>query len=247
MKELVKRAALCGAALVMGLTAVKAVEIPGKKSGVDVKVGADFVSSYIWRGTYNAGASMQPTLGFSVAGFSLTAWGSTDFRSGAEGYKEIDFTAAYTVKGFTVAVTDYSWGKEGYKYFNWQSHETNHYIEGSLTYVLPVEKFPLSISWNTMFFGADKKADGKTNYSTYVELAYPFSVNRLGIDFTAAVGFTPWAAESLYGTKGFDICNVSIGAAKSIRFSEKFAMPVFTKLIFNPARNGVYFVVGLTI
>ncbi|WP_462376872.1 hypothetical protein [Rikenella microfusus] len=43
MKELVKRAALCGAALVMGMTAARAVEIPGKK--IDVKVGGDFVSS----------------------------------------------------------------------------------------------------------------------------------------------------------------------------------------------------------
>lgn len=246
MKKLVRRAALCGTALVLGVTAVRAVEIPGKM--IDVKIGGDFVSSYIWRGSYQTGASMQPTLGFSVAGFSLTAWGSTDFRY--QGHKEVDITAAYTIKGFTVAVTDYSWSPNGsgdYKYFNWQSHETCHYLEGSLAYVLPVEKFPLSINWNTMFFGADKKANGKTNYSTYVELAYPFSSERLGIDFTAAVGFTPWAAEILYGTKGFDVCNVSIGAVKSIRFSDKFAMPVFTKLIFNPARNGVYFVVGLTI
>lgn len=247
MKTVSKFAALCGAALMLGVTAAGAVEIPGKKSGVNVKVGADFVSTYVWRGGYNAGASMQPVLGFDVSGFSLTAWGSTDFRSGGEGYKEFDLTAAYTVKGFTVAVTDYSWGTEGYKYFNWQRDETFHYIEGSLTYVLPIEKFPLSINWNTMFYGADKNADGKANYSTYVELAYPFSAQKLGVDFTAAVGFTPWASENLYGTRGFDVCNISIGATKSIRFSESFSMPVFTKVIFNPARNGVFFVVGLTI
>ena len=186
MKELVKRAALCGAALVMGMTAARAVEIPGKK--IDVKVGGDFVSSYIWRGSYQTGASMQPTLGFSVAGFSLTAWGSTDFRN--QGHKEVDITAAYSIKGFTVAVTDYSWSPNGagdYKYFNWQSHETNHYLEGSLTYVLPIEKFPLTINWNTMFFGADKKANGKTNYSTYVELSYPF--RTAGRRFRGGRGF----------------------------------------------------------
>lgn len=61
MNGLVKRAALCGEALVMGVTAVKAVEIPGKKSGVDVKVGADFVSSYIWRGTYQSRATKPAT------------------------------------------------------------------------------------------------------------------------------------------------------------------------------------------
>ena len=37
-------------------------------------------------------ASFQPTLGFSVGNFSLTAWGSTSL---SESNKEIDLTAAY--------------------------------------------------------------------------------------------------------------------------------------------------------
>ncbi|MFR4024564.1 MAG: hypothetical protein ACLTZY_00925 [Alistipes indistinctus] len=32
------------------------------------------MSSYIWRGFYNAGASIQPTLGMKAGGFALTAW-----------------------------------------------------------------------------------------------------------------------------------------------------------------------------
>ena len=63
-------------------------------------VQGDLVSSYVWRGMYQTGASFQPTLAFSVGGFSLTAWGSTDFDGYAstEGManKEIDLTAAYT-------------------------------------------------------------------------------------------------------------------------------------------------------
>ena len=45
-----------------------------QEKGVRVKVGADFVSSYIWRGSYNANASIQPTLGMTAGDFSLTAW-----------------------------------------------------------------------------------------------------------------------------------------------------------------------------
>ena len=63
-------------------------------------VQGDLVSSYVWRGMYQTGASFQPTLAFSVGGFSLTAWGSTDFDGYAstEGManKEIDVTNAFT-------------------------------------------------------------------------------------------------------------------------------------------------------
>ena len=49
-------------------------------------VQGDLVSSYVWRGVYQTGASFQPTLGFGIGGFSLTAWGSTDF----DGYKSTE-------------------------------------------------------------------------------------------------------------------------------------------------------------
>ena len=75
-------------------------------------VQGDLVSSYVWRGMYQTGASIQPTLGFSVGNFSLTAWGSTDFdgtsASAGAAAKEIDLTAAYTLgrSGLTVSVAD---------------------------------------------------------------------------------------------------------------------------------------------
>ena len=47
-------------------------------------------------------------------------------------------------------------------------------FEAGLAYTLPLEKFPLSIAWYTMFAGADKNEKGEQNYSSYVELNYPF-------------------------------------------------------------------------
>lgn len=43
---------------------------------VEASVGADFVSNYIWRGTDCGGVSIQPSMGVSYKGLSLTAWGS---------------------------------------------------------------------------------------------------------------------------------------------------------------------------
>ena len=45
---------------------------------VRFNVQGDLVSSYVWRGMYQTGASIQPTLSFSVENLSLTSWESTD-------------------------------------------------------------------------------------------------------------------------------------------------------------------------
>ena len=131
-------------------------------------VQGDLVASYIWRGMYQTGVSIQPTLGFSAGGFSLTAWGSTDFdgtsASAGAAAKEIDLTAAYTLgnSGLTFSVADLWWAGQGArKYFNFKSHETAHHFEAGLTYAVQSEKFPLSIAWYTMFAGQDKNAEGK--------------------------------------------------------------------------------------
>ena len=58
-------------------TLANAQEEDGK---VSFSVQGDLVSSYIWRGFYQTGASFQPTLSLGVGNFSLTAWGSTDFQ-----------------------------------------------------------------------------------------------------------------------------------------------------------------------
>lgn len=39
-------------------------------------IGADLVSSYLWRGQKLDGASIQPTIGLEWGGLSLSAWGS---------------------------------------------------------------------------------------------------------------------------------------------------------------------------
>ena len=43
---------------------------------IEANVAADVVSQYIWRGQECGQVSLQPTLGLSWKGLSLTAWGS---------------------------------------------------------------------------------------------------------------------------------------------------------------------------
>lgn len=224
-------------------------------------VQGDLVSSYVWRGQYQTGASVQPTLGFSAGGFSLTAWGSVDITG--KNKKEVDLTAAYTIKGLTISVTDYWWAGEQVsdgvsnnsareKYFMFKSHRTDHIFEGGLSYALPCKKFPLSLSWFTMFGGGDKKIytengmdkSSKQAYSTYVEMNYPFNVKGIGLN--ATLGFTPWDAP-MYGTREFAVTNIALKATKEIRFNERFSLPIYSQIIWNPNKEDVHLVFGITL
>lgn len=213
---------------------------------VTISGGADLVSAYIWRGTYNAGASIQPTIGLGVKGFYVGAWGSTDF--GGNGKKEVDLSVNYSIKGFTVGVTDYWWAGEGaYNYFHYSKGATSHLFEANLSYTLPVEKFPLTISWNTFFAGADYNENGKRNYSTYVELKYPFTVGP--VDMAAKIGAAPWYSPAFLPSEnqGFSVCNVAVSALWPIRCSDKFSIPLFSELIFNPATEDIHLVFGVSL
>lgn len=211
--------------LLLFFTSFTCVMAQKDDSGAIFTVQGDLLSSYLWRGFYQTGASFQPTLAFSVAGFSLTAWGSTDFdgykSSEGAANKEIDLTAAYTFgnSGLTLSIADLWWAGQGAnKYFNFKSHETAHHFEAGLAYTLPVEKFPLSVAWYTMFAGQDKDEDGNQNYSSYVELNYPFCVKM--VDLTATCGFLPYTSYGVY-TGGEDerrICSYQRRAERKYRY-----------------------------
>lgn len=239
-----------GAAIAAGITSFRAAAEEVAK-GVNVGLGADLVSSYVWRGNYNAGASIQPTLGVTVKGFSVTLWGSTElaFNKG-NNKKEVDYTLAYNVGGFKVAFTDYWWEGEGaFNYFNYRKDKTPHLFEGTLAYTLPVEKFPVTIAWNTIFAGNDRKINGDRYYSTYVELAYPFRVK--GVALNAVFGFTPWKSPVIVPDaadhRRFRVCNIALGASKALKITQSFSLPVFTQVIWNPALDDVHLVFGLSL
>ena len=211
-------------------------------------VQGDLVSSYVWRGVYQTGASFQPTLGFGISGFSLTAWGSTDFdgykSTKGQANKEIDLTAAYAFgeSGLSLSVASLWWAGQGARqYFNFKSHETAHFFEAGLAYTLPCEKFPLSIAWYTMFAGADKNEEGAQNYSSYCELNYPFSVKSVGLN--ATVGFVPYETYTVgYGNSGF-----ALKATTAIRITDSFSLPIFAQAIWNPCLEDTHLVFGITL
>ena len=199
-----------------------------------ISTEVDLVSSYVWRGVYQTGVSVQPGLSLSAYGATIGAWGSTDFSST---FKELDFFLAYEIGGFSAAITDYWWLGEGVSFFR---ERGGHLFEASLAYTLS-EKIPVSLGVNTMFFGdIDKDADGKRQYSTYITAGYPFSIKN--IDCEVGIGISPW--KGLYSDK-FDVATITAKASKNLRITESSSLPLFVEVIFSPAQDNAYLVFGI--
>lgn len=222
------------------VTLVIAIAAP-VSAEVETTVGADVVSSYIWRGCSLGDAAIQPTLGVSAAGFDLSLWGSTGIVNYVD-TKELDITLSYGIAGFSLGVTDYwfSTGNEPYgRYSVYKEKETNHVFEAFLGYDLGFA----SVSCYTNFAGNDFKADGDRAFSSYIELVAPFSAGDT--ELTASVGFVPMESP-LYGTDGFAVTNISLAASKELVITDSFSLPISAGLTFNPCSEMAYLVFGIS-
>ena len=241
---------------VFGVLAAAALFSAGRVSaqekGVSFSGGADIVSTYLWRGVYEAGVSFQPTLVMTAGNFSATAWGSVDFASTT--YKEMDLTLAYTLGPVTLSLADLYWtgaytDRESVdrNYFRFSS-DSPHRVEVGASWVVS-EKVPVTLSWYTVLFGtADVNDKGERAYASYFEAACPFTVKT--VDMKAGVGMVPWNAAATYltGDRGFCVQNVFLNAGKSwkIKGTDSMSVGVFTNLIWNPALDDVNFVGGIS-
>lgn len=212
---------------------------------VEATISADLVSNYIWRGGKLDDAAVQPSLGVSYKGLSLSAWGSYGLTS-SDNTREIDLTLAYTIGGFNIGITDYfSSDNDDTRYFLYKAHETAHVFEANIGY----DFGPVSLQWFTNFAGADARtASGKRAYSSYFEVNAPFKLG--GLEWDATLGGLPYGAKNGFyeaNASGFAITNISLKAAKDIKITKTFSIPVFAQIATNPSTQKAYFVFGFTL
>ena len=208
---------------------------------IEANVAADVVSQYIWRGQESGQVSLQPTLGLSWKGLSLTAWGSVGL-SRWEDPKEFDLTLAYQTGGFHIGVTDYYFDKEGERYFLYDAHKTAHTFEANVGY----DFGPVALNWYTNFAGYDGlNKDGDRAYSSYVEATVPFRL--AGLDWQGTLGAVPYATDYYADASGFAVTNVAVKATKDLKITDSFSVPVFAQVAANPSSQKAYFVVGFTL
>ena len=192
-----------------------------------LEVGADVVSSYVWRGTQFSGLSVQPGITFSKGGFSLGAWGS----AGLDGFLEMDLFASYEFDfGLSVGITDYYF--PGTDYFDLSKATGAHGFELNLGY--GIKDFSLSANYMLNEAGGAATAGG----DMYVELGYAFK----SFSIFAGAG-NGWHTPD----GGFSLVNVGLSTSKDIKITDSFTLPLSGSVILNPKTQQFFIVAGITL
>ncbi len=204
---------------VLTISSVKAQEIT---------VGADIVSSYVWRGTQFAGASVQPGITFSNGGLTIGAWGSTGFDGV---FQEADLFASYQFDfGLKLGITDYYF--PGTNYFDFSKATGAHAFEINLGY--GIKDFSVSANYMLNEAGGAATAGG----DMYFELGY--AIKSFSVFAGAGNGWhTPDGS--------FAVVNVGLSTTKEVQITESFSLPVKGSLILNPKTQQFFIVGGITL
>ncbi len=202
------------------------VEKPKRKCSIEAGVGFDVVSSYLWRGSQLDKAAIQPDAYISWKGLTFDVWGSAGFADGLA-FPEIDLSLSYTIKGFSIGVTDYYCPAAAEDlYFTGGPHT----IEVGVGYDLLGY---VAFNWYTNVYNDE-------HYSSYFEISAPFSIGA--IDFSAAVGCSPYHSD-FYGTKSFNVINCCLTAGHEFEL-KSCSFPISATLMANPAAKAVFFAVS---
>jgi uncharacterized protein (TIGR02001 family) len=250
MEEIMRRRRLFLA--VVGLLLLQAMVPPGARAQeeLEVTVGVDLVSRYIWRGL-NVGdsPSLQPTLVFSRNGFEIGAWGAYSTSNQITDGDEIDLWAAYNLEfenggGLRFLLTDYYFPNAGVEFSDYNDYDDEdgpgaHILELGASVSLP-GSFPLTVSGYLNIHNDEGN-------NTYIQLDYPLSVREISLDLFA--GFTPGSEENpdLYGADQFEFLNLGMTAIREVSITQNFSFPVFTSFILNPNEDISYLVVGFSL
>jgi hypothetical protein len=194
---------------------------------IKIDASLDFVNQNVWRGSYQAGASLQPEAIVNYRNWQFSVWGSTDLQA-AE--KEIDLSLKYNRQGFSIGVTDYWCDLQEAPY------RKNHVLESHLEYQL--QKIPLNMECNMLIAGDNNY------FLPYVEASYTPEWKEWNFEFAA--GFTPWR-NTMLATEDFSFTRLSAGISKEIRFSKTFSISFKTSLLYNPDADALFWIAGTNI
>jgi hypothetical protein len=219
---------------------------------LNLDLGADIVSLYIWRGlNVNDAVNIQPSFTLNVSGFSAGFWGSyglLDNETENPYKQEIDTWINYTYEfsnGMSIGgiVTDYYFPSAGIPWGNFNNYDNPdgggaHTIEGGLSIEGP-ESFPVTLSGFINVYN-----DAGNN--TYFQIDYSSTVAEIPLDFFIGAAGGSTENSGYYGTEKFNVINLGVGASKSIKVTEDYSIPISVTFIINPRAEVSYLVFGLT-
>jgi hypothetical protein len=221
---------------------------------VSVNTGGDLSSRFVWRGWDIANTpAMQPAVAVGWGNLEFGSWGAYTLSNESSASDEIDFWLSYTVSlnnGTSVMAlaTDYYFPDAGIDLFNFNNHDAMiddtipdpgaHTLELGLSVTGPTS-FPITVAGYINVYN-----DAGSN--TYFQLDYPFTVGetQLGVFCGAAGGSKD--NPDYYGAESLNAINVGVTAARELKVSSSFSLPLTMSLIVNPRQEIAHIVVGLS-
>jgi len=193
-------------------------------------IGVDMVSAYVWRGIKYTGPSIQPTVEYSIGGFTAGVWGSFDLNNV---FNEVDTYVSYGLDfGLSLGLTDYYY--QGSNAFDFADTTGSHALEANLNYTLK----GFSASANYVINDTHSGDAGSKGGDMYFQLGYSFKY----FDLFAGAG-DGWHTED----GDFQVSNIGIGVTQDIKITDKFSLPIFAQIVVNPDREEYDLIVGISL
>jgi hypothetical protein len=202
-------------------------------------LGADFVSSYVWRGSkVGKGPNIQPYVKFVTGGLTVGSWGSYSFHDFGD-FAETDLYVSYGFDfGLSLGITDYYY--QGFPLFSLEGDSGSHAFEINAAYAM--EKLSIAANYIVNDASNGGPANNPGGGDMYFELGYNFE--NFGVFLGAGNGWH--TADNDKGEDVFGVCNIGIKTSKELKVSDTFSIPVSGALIVNPDREELNLVLGFS-
>ncbi len=248
----IKHITYIGCLLLTAATMVSEQATAATADSVSVTAGAGVVSSYMWRGTEQAGLSLQANASVEWKGAALSFTANNPMHKGET--KEIVLRLEYRRWGANIGLIDYwhSGIDKKDRFFKYGKDDGPHKLELNAGYT---HRW-FSVQAYLCFFGNDFRpslTEPQRAYSTYIELCVPWQF-RHGLKVEGMLGICPWksagqyygelveengkarpviTAEYLYAG-GFSAVKAAVRVTKDISLPAGLQLPVFAELHANP-------------
>jgi hypothetical protein len=204
------------------------------QENIQISGGINLLSQQYWRGfSLSSVPGIQAETSFSYGNFNFCLWAA--LASNLK-YSEIDLIPSYTIDNFEIMINHYYnpvYGQYN-NFFDFGSENNRHSTE--IFVIHNANKIPLNLSIGTFIFG-DKNSMQQPNFSTYIEIAYPFSLKWADAEISA--GISPFKG---YYAQKTAIIHSGFTLSRNIEMKNGFSLPLSLALNYNPHFNKLFVV-----
>lgn len=210
-------------------------------------MSANLQTNHLWRGGEVAdGVVVTSDASYKMFGESLQlgVWGGINIQGT---YKEFNYFATYSIKGFSLSLWDtYNFAEyatyNNEEFFNYNASTTGRFLDATLAYQFS-GKFPLRLCWSTILFGRDRNSENSANrYSTFVYGEYPVYNRqkwRFDIGLGGAFALNAMGERATFYGDEPGLVHISTKLTYDLKIRD-YHMPISISTMMNPQSGKAY-------